>query len=217
MRMPIWLRLVVGLLCAVGIVVIVNLLVAPLLERLAHSVQLQSDTISVMIALALLVYVVLLAIPFVPGAEVGMILLGLGGAPLAPLVYGATVLSLLLAFAIGRLVPEHLITKSLTGLGLTRAAALSARFEALPVEARPRALQTILDGRMLPMVLKYRYIALILAINLPGNVLIGGGGGIALAAGLSRMFRPNLFLLATLLAVLPVPLLIVLYGKFWPI
>ncbi len=37
--------------------------------------------------------------------------------------------------------------------------------------------------------LRYRYVLLAVLINLPGNSLIGGGGGILLAAGLSGCFR----------------------------
>jgi len=55
--------------------------------------------------------------------------------------------------------------------------------------------------------LRYRYVALAVAINTPGNVILGGGGGLALMAGLSRLFSPLPFLLTVLIAVLPVPLL----------
>ena len=39
--------------------------------------------------------------------------------------------------------------------------------------------------RLLPFLLRYRYVALALAFNLPGNAVLGGGGGIAMMAGLS--------------------------------
>lgn len=45
-------------------------------------------------------------------------------------------------------------------------------------------------------------------LNLPGNALIGGGGGIALMAGMSRLFSFPLFLLSLTVAVSPVPLAI---------
>ncbi len=214
-RAPIWLRLVVSALVIAGLVLLGNALIAPLLERLAPSEPIDPGTMNLMIALALVLYIMLLAVPFVPGAEIGMILLTLGGAELAPLVYLATVLSLCLAFAIGRLVPEAVIARALAWVGLTRAAELSARFETLPPAGRARALRKILHVPGLPTVIRYRYVALALAMNLPGNVVIGGGGGIALTAGLSRLFSPGKFLLTTLIAVLPVPLLIVLYDKLW--
>lgn len=33
-----------------------------------------------------------------------------------------------------------------------------------------------------------RYVALAVLLNIPGNVVIGGGGGIAFAAGMTRLF-----------------------------
>ena len=54
--------------------------------------------------------------------------------------------------------------------------------------------------------MRYRYPALAIAIAMPGNIVLGGGGGIALAAGLSRTFHPALFVLTVALATLPVPL-----------
>jgi hypothetical protein len=45
-------------------------------------------------------------------------------------------------------------------------------------------------------------------INLPGNMLVGGGGGIALVAGMTRLFSWPAFLLTVAVAVAPVPLLI---------
>ena len=45
---------------------------------------------------------------------------------------------------------------------------------------------------------------------MPGNVLIGGGGGIAMVAGLSRLYSLAGFLLAVGVAVAPVPLAVTL-------
>ena len=61
--------------------------------------------------------------------------------------------------------------------------------------------------KVLKILLLYRYLALALAINMPGNIVLGGGGGIAMMAGLSRMFDPLPFLLTVLIAVLPIPLI----------
>jgi hypothetical protein len=44
--------------------------------------------------IAVALYVALLAVPFVPGIEIGLILLAMFGARIAPVVYGATVLAL---------------------------------------------------------------------------------------------------------------------------
>jgi hypothetical protein len=47
-------------------------------------------------------------------------------------------------------------------------------------------------------------------INMPGNSLIGGGGGIAMAAGYSRAFSYPAFLACAAVAVAPVPGLVLL-------
>jgi hypothetical protein len=70
----------------------------------------------------------------------------------------------------------------------------------------------IAPTRVVPFLLRHRYLALALAFNLPGNALIGGGGGIALLAGLSRQFRYPHYLLMLCLAIAPVPVLLLLTG-----
>ncbi|MCK5205042.1 MAG: hypothetical protein KAR15_14265, partial [Desulfobacterales bacterium] len=54
---------------------------------------------------------------------------------------------------------------------------------------------------------KYRYLTIAVLFNVPGNYLIGGGGGISLACGISRSISWKWFLLTVILAVSPVPLL----------
>jgi hypothetical protein len=157
-------------------------------------------------------YVVLTAIPFVPGAEIGMAMLSLFGASVAPLVYAATVVSLTLAYAVGRLVPPEVTGAGLRWLGMRRAADLLVETTGLAPGDR---LQSLVDGsgdRRLAFASRYRYIALALAINVPGNIVIGGGGGIAMLAGLSGVFAPVPFVLTVMIAVLPVPLAIVVLG-----
>jgi hypothetical protein len=60
--------------------------------------------------------------------------------------------------------------------------------------------------------LRHRYIALALAVNVPGNAVIGGGGGIMMVAGLSGIFAPLPTFVAIAFAVSPVPLTIMLLG-----
>jgi hypothetical protein len=164
------------------------------------------------ILLATLAYVVLLALPFVPGAEIGLALLACFGASVAPLVYAATVAAMLLAFAAGRALPVARLEQGLRGLRLRRAADLVARMAPLPREARLAMLMERAPPRLLALALRHRYLALALAVNLPGNAVIGGGGGIMLMAGLSGLFAPLPTLLAVALAVAPVPLAVLLMG-----
>jgi hypothetical protein len=59
---------------------------------------------------------------------------------------------------------------------------------------------------------RHRYVALAVLINVPGNAVIGGGGGLAFAAGMSGVFSIPAFLITVAIAVLPVPLAIYAFG-----
>jgi HAMP domain-containing protein len=160
----------------------------------------------------LLLQSVLIAIPFVPGAEVGLLLLALCGAQLAIEVYAATVAGLLLAFGVGRAVPQRSVQRLLVRLGLDRAGAAVERLARDAILPAPSGTSRMrrLGGRLL----RHRGLCLVLLINTPGNTLLGGGGGIALAAGLSRLFSFRQFLASVLVAVAPVPAFVLLMAAF---
>ena len=60
--------------------------------------------------------------------------------------------------------------------------------------------------------MRFRYVTVALAINTPGNIAVGGGGGIMLVAGLSRLFSIPAMLLVIALATAPVPLAVWVWG-----
>lgn len=159
-----------------------------------------------------LAYVVLLAIPFVPGAEIGIALLSSFGASIAPLVYGATVLAMMLAYCVGLLLPHQALARLLRALRMHRASELVSRVCALPREARLDVLLEAAPPQIVKLALERRYVALALAVNIPGNVVVGGGGGIMMMAGLSGLFAPLPTLVAILIGVSPVPLAVMLFG-----
>jgi hypothetical protein len=166
-----------------------------------------------MLLLVTVTYVLTLALPFVPGAEIGLALLMVMGPAIVPLVYGSTVAALSISFLVGRLIPARVTATGLSAFGLHRARDLMLRLEALDPAERMKFLSSSAPQRMLPFLLRHRYLMFALALNLPGNSLIGGGGGIALAAGLSRLVSPAGFLATVAIAVAPVPLLFLLTGK----
>jgi hypothetical protein len=47
-------------------------------------------------------------------------------------------------------------------------------------------------------------------LNIPGNIVIGGGGGIAMIAGLTGLYSFPRYLLTIAIAVAPIPLAITL-------
>lgn len=153
------------------------------------------------------VYVMVMAVPFVPGAEIGFALLTTTGGALAPLVYLATTASLIIAYSIGRLLPPEILQKGLAAVGLKRAAAFVQEASEMTDDTLQKQLMSMSGPKSLQVLLRYRYVAIALAINMPGNIVLGGGGGLAMMAGLSRCFQPLPFLLTVLVAVLPVPLL----------
>jgi len=165
------------------------------------------------IVVATVVFIILLAIPFVPGAEIGLTMLTVFGAAIAPLVYCATVTALMLAYVVGRLVPAPTVIRALRSVRLTKAAKVLEETALLSREAKMERLMQGGSPRMLRFATRYRYVAILIAINVPGNFLIGGGGGISIMAGMSGLFAPIPFLLTVAIAVSPVPLAVMFLGR----
>ena len=169
--------------------------------------------ISLTIAAALLVYIVLMALPFCPGIEVGLALLALGGRDVALLVYLATVVALVLPFVVGRFLSPGALVASLARLRLRRAAEFLRRIDPLDGERRLQLLLGQGSPSLVRFLVRHRYIAVAIALNTPGNLVIGDGGGIALAAGFSRLFSLSWFALTVAVAVAPVPIVVLLAGS----
>ncbi len=170
--------------------------------------------INMMVISGLLLYIALTAIPFVPGIEIGMAIIVAFGARIVPAVYLSTVLALIISFLVGRLVPELWLAHALRWLGLTKATNLAQSFIGQTAEARIDRMLENAPQRWLPWLLHYRLLALGLLFNLPGSALLGGGGGIAMAAGLSRIVSFPKFVLCAVIAVAPVPLFLVVSSAF---
>lgn len=163
---------------------------------------------------ATVIYVLASAIPFVPGAEIGLGLLLMFGDRVAVLVYAAMVLALSLAYLVGRFVPTAWIARLFARLGQHRARDLVLDMAPLDPGQRAELLSARAPRRVVPFLLRHRYLALAVVLNLPGNSLLGGGGGIALAAGMSRLYSVPAFLTTVALAVAPIPA-VVLLVSFW--
>lgn len=162
------------------------------------------------ISLALILFVLASAMPFVPGAEIGFALLLVFGAQAAPVVYLAMVLALTTAYAVARLVPLGSLAGGLLWLGLSRTAGLVVDIASVPRTERLEHVLGRFDWSPGEILLRNRHLALALAINTPGNSLVGGGGGLAFAAGASGLFSAPAFILTVAIAVAPVPLLFLL-------
>jgi len=161
---------------------------------------------------AMVVYIVLMALPFVPGVEIGIGLMMMFGAAIVPLVYLATVIGLVLGFLIGRLVPQRTIIDLVGIIRLRRLRDMLVRLEPLDSRDRLGLLLQHADSRWVPFLLRHRLAAMIVILNIPGNAIIGGGGGISFFAGFSRLFSLPAYALAVAVAVAPVPLFVLLTG-----
>ncbi len=162
---------------------------------------------------ALLVLFLAAAFPFVPGAEVGFALLILFGGQASAIVYVGMVSALILSFCLGRFVPLRFIVQLVSWLRLERVSALVAEIEATSVQDRLDLIANNLISRFAKKMLRNRYALLAVLINLPGNSVLGGGGGLALLAGASRLYSFWPYLISVLIAVAPLPLLFLIWGS----
>lgn len=186
-----------------------------LVEYIALDMQPHNETAAnALVATAFCAYVVTSATPFVPGAEIGFGLILFLGAKIAVLVYFGMVAALLVSFLIGRFLPPSLVAAAFAYFGLTKARDLVLRVAPLRGRARLEFLTAEAPRRLVPFMLRHRYLTLVLLLNIPGNSVIGGGGGIALTAGLSGIFSFPAYLAAVLIAVAPIPMFFVISGYF---
>lgn len=165
-----------------------------------------------LLTVSVVAYVLLLAIPFLPGVEIGLMVMVLLGRPGIVIVYLATVLALTLGFLLGRLLSPRILVRALEWFHLDRARDLVVALMPLDPEERLRFLLQSVPSRIVPFLLRHRYFVIAVLFNLPGNALIGGGGGIGLVAGMSRLFSYPKYLFAVCLAISPVPILFLLRG-----
>jgi hypothetical protein len=97
-------------------------------------------------------------------------------------------------------------------LHLYKARDLVLQLEPLDSEEKLDFLLRSAPSKIIPFLVKHRYLMIAIALNLPGNALIGGGGGIGLISGMSRLYPFPKYILLVSLAIMPLPLLL-LAGK----
>lgn len=152
---------------------------------------------------------ILLGLPFVPSVEMGLLMMAVFGRDGAVAAWLATIAGLSIAYAAGRYMPVEWMLRWLE------------RQELLPADRDPaRPLVDDLSDRLhlsgrrrhraAAFLVRHRYLLVAALINMPGNSILGGGGGIALVCGFVRLYRWPWFLLTAALASLPIPLLVFL-------
>jgi hypothetical protein len=157
-----------------------------------------------------LLYTLLVIMPFMPGIEIGLALMMFLGGKGIFLVYLCTLIALSVSYAIGKHIPPHFLAKFLDWLCLRKARDLVLQLQPLNAEERFALLNDKAPKKIVPWLLRHRYLALAILINLPGNALIGDGGGISLIAGMSGIITYPKYILLLSIAILPVPIMIYL-------
>lgn len=207
--MPVF-RVVVRLLIVVILVWLTHTGVDWLMTKIEDIEHASSVRIGVL-SLLLVVYILLMAVPFVPGIEIGISLMMLEGGAVVPFVYVATLLGLVLAFLVGRKVDCRVLTRIATDLHLIRISDLIEGIAPLNGAQRLQLLQDRLPRWVPAAIISYRHVVLAILLNIPGNAIIGGGGGLALTAGFSRLYSVKSTVLTFAIAVSPVPIIV----YFW--
>ncbi len=202
-----WLRYLALLLA----IVLLNLLGGWLVAQFEFTLTpINSDMVYSLLLFTAAVYVLIIAMPFVPGIEIGLALLFFLGPAGVPLVYLCNLLALAVAFLVGRLIPLHLIARLFGWLRMERARGMIEQMAACPPQARLMRVLEAASAGWARRLLLHRHLAAAVVLNLPGNAAIGGAGGIAMIAGMSHLFRFPVFILTMAIATTPVPVLILL-------
>ena len=162
--------------------------------------------------IALLLYILLMATPFMPGIELGLAVMLLLGSKSALLIYLCTLIALSISYTIGRFFPIHLVRRFLKWLYLEKASELIKQLEPLDQQERLEFLSRKTPTKIAPFLLKHRFVTIAVVLNLPGNALIGGGGGIGLVVGMSNLISFYKYFLVITVAILPVPLCVYIQG-----
>lgn len=206
-----WFSILVKLGVIVIVLVLANIGISHIIDSLG--LQIWPEYMEIMdraVLIGIFLYICLMAIPFLPGVEIGLTLIVVLGPKGVLIVYGCTLVALIVAFLIGRAIPAHMLVTLLQWLHLVRAARLIDNFNQIPAKKRLSYLIDRTNLKSFRLLLKHRYLILAILFNLPGNSLIGGGGGIAMAAGMSRLYPFPIYIFVVAAAILPVPLFFLL-------
>jgi len=153
-----------------------------------------------------IVYVILLSIPFFPGIELAWMVILLFGKDAVIMIYLLTLIGLGLSFGFGRWFEKSWLTKSLDIPKLKEN--LKKRTESTKKLIKDRLPVSLLKKQSNLFLVNSHYFILAILINLPGNTIIGGGGGIALLCGMNRSFSWKGFILTIAIASAPIPALL---------
>ncbi|OZG74039.1 hypothetical protein BTA51_09715 [Hahella sp. CCB-MM4] len=157
----------------------------------------------------MIVFFIFMTLPFFPAIEIGLLLLALVSVKGVIVIYCLTILALSLAFEVGRYIPLNALVRLLNFFHLTKASRIIAGMAEVERRDRLDTLREALGSDKSRFWVNHRYLLVAVLLNMPGNSVIGGGGGIALLCGMSGIHSYGRFLLTTMLAALPIPALVI--------
>jgi len=169
---------------------------------------------NLVIGMLLLIYAICMMLPFMPAIELGLVLLAMLDIQGVIMLYGITVVALSISFAVGQLVPIQVLARLFHFLHFRRAAELVKVAGSYGEQEQVERLIQHSPRRLVPFLLRHRYGVFGVAVNTPGNVLLGGAGGIAMISGISRLFNFGSFVLMVMIAVSPLPVIVILMKLF---
>lgn len=152
------------------------------------------------------IYAIALAMPFVPGVELGLLMIALFGTAGALGACLATIAGLVLSLSVGTLLPAGLTLGILERLRIDPTGGCI-----MPGARRNQGVSAARSGwsrRLGGLLLRHRYLAFAVSLNFPGNSAVGGGGGLALLCGMSGQFGWRAFAATAALATPPLPALV---------
>jgi hypothetical protein len=132
-----YLFLILKIFLLVCLIILGNFLSQWIVEGLDFEITpVNEPTVHRIIIISMITYTILMAIPFVPGAEIGLGVMMILGPKIVPLVYVCTLVSLFLSFMVGRLVPDKSLINFLHALHLRKASFLLTELEGLDSQQR---------------------------------------------------------------------------------
>lgn len=147
---------------------------------------------TLILVLASIIYAILLAVPYFPGIEVGLAIMIIFGVKGVIFAYVATVVGLFIAFLFGGGIKgNRLLNNKLSNIIVSETTHKLSNYSPI--------------------------FALIILLNMPGNIVLGGGGGIAMSYGYYKKLSPLTFLFSLIIATSPIPLLIGVLGLQFPL
>jgi hypothetical protein len=210
---PLRVKFFIKISLVIGFLVFLNYGGKLIFERLNFQLWPSQDImIETALSVSILLYILWMAMPFMPGIELGISLMAVLGVKGVILVYLCTLISLSLSFVIGRLIPLKAFSRFLGWLHLRKAQNLIRQLEPLNSGEKIEFLLKNIPKGILPYLVRHRYLLIAASLNLPGNALIGGGGGIGMIAGISGLYSFPKYIMLISIAITPVPILF-LAGK----